>query len=64
MSKFSQRHYEVIAEALASTRPPTSAPQDVTQQWLATRSSVMDRLGNDNPKFRPTLFEQATEIGL
>jgi hypothetical protein len=57
---FSQRHYEAIASMFAATRPKQ---QDNLwrDQWEYMRKEFCEALQQDNPKFKPAKFLQATE---
>lgn len=57
---FQKRHYEFLADSLATTRPLPSS-RSATIQWLFTVRLFARRLGGDNPNFDEARFIKACQ---
>jgi hypothetical protein len=53
-----QKHYIILAAALAAARPPDSHGAQMLR-WQLVRNSISRALKNDNPRFNESLFQKA-----
>ena len=58
MAKFAARHYEAVADALASARPDGTWAAE-RDQWGATVRALSECFAADNPKFKRERFAEA-----
>lgn len=54
-----RKHYQMIADALRSTRP---YKEDHYEDWLRVVQSIARALAYDNPKFNKNKFETACGV--
>ena len=62
---FTKQHYEVIADAMAKSRPEYNpfydTPQDRDVQWNDDLQALVELFEKDNPNFKPDKFVQRAE---